>query len=313
MDRFKNILLVVTGDARSQAGLEQATRIARANGARLTVASVIQSPEEGLPMLAPETASKLRRHVQDERAQMLEDLRARAAANDVDVEAKLLFGREFVTVIQDVLEHKRDLLIRMGEGPRKGLRSWLFGGTEEHLLRKCPCPVWLLRPRPKEGIRSVLAAVDVSGAETPGLNATVVQLASSLAQRESAEIHVVHAWSVYGENILRNPLRGIPMEDLNAILKETRQARERSLQELVGRECAPGVRANLHLLKGEAQLVIRSAAEKTQADVLVMGTLSRVGIPGLFMGNTAESVLSQVECSVLTVKPEGFRSPVVLE
>ena len=34
---------------------------------------------------------------------------------------------------------------------------------------------------------------------------------------------------------------------------------------------------------------------------------------GFFIGNTAESVLQQVNCSVLTVKPEGFVSPVTLD
>jgi nucleotide-binding universal stress UspA family protein len=41
-----------------------------------------------------------------------------------------------------------------------------------------------------------------------------------------------------------------------------------------------------------------------------MGTVCRTGIPGLIIGNTAERVLDVVDCSVLTVKPEGFVSPV---
>ena len=44
-----------------------------------------------------------------------------------------------------------------------------------------------------------------------------------------------------------------------------------------------------------------------------MGTVGRTGIPGLFIGNTAETVLRQVHCSVLTVKPEGFETPVRLD
>jgi len=36
-------------------------------------------------------------------------------------------------------------------------------------------------------------------------------------------------------------------------------------------------------------------------------------VAGFFIGNTAESVLQQVNCSVLTVKPEGFVSPVKLD
>lgn len=313
MDRFKNILLVVNGNADQDVGLDQALRIARANNAHLTLASVLPSPDEGLPDSASETVTKLRRQIRDDRFAQLEVLEKEAADAHVDVEAKLLVGREFVAIIQEVLKGGRDLVIRMGDGLRRGLKVRLFGSTEEHLLRKCPCPVWLLRTRQQWGIRSVLAAVDVSGGNTPGLNTTILELASSLAHREQAELHVVHAWSVYGENILRNPLRGIPMEDLNAILRETRQNREKDLQELVTRVCVPDLEAHLHVLKGEAQVVIRSTTERTRADVLVMGTLSRVGIPGLFMGNTAESVLSQVGCSVLTVKPEGFHSPVELQ
>ena len=41
-----------------------------------------------------------------------------------------------------------------------------------------------------------------------------------------------------------------------------------------------------------------------------MGTLARTGIEGYLIGNTAETVLQRVECSVLTTKPDGFVSPV---
>jgi hypothetical protein len=34
-----------------------------------------------------------------------------------------------------------------------------------------------------------------------------------------------------------------------------------------------------------------------------MGTLSRTGIPGFRIGNTAEIILNNLECSVLAVKP----------
>jgi hypothetical protein len=43
-----------------------------------------------------------------------------------------------------------------------------------------------------------------------------------------------------------------------------------------------------------------------------MGTVARTGIAGLLIGNTAEAILEQVQCSVLAVKPPGFVSPVKL-
>jgi nucleotide-binding universal stress UspA family protein len=41
-----------------------------------------------------------------------------------------------------------------------------------------------------------------------------------------------------------------------------------------------------------------------------IGTVSRTGIPGLFIANTAEKILYRVDCSVLAVKTDGFTSPV---
>ena len=38
--------------------------------------------------------------------------------------------------------------------------------------------------------------------------------------------------------------------------------------------------------------------------------LQRVGIPGLFIGNTAKEIIQTTKCSVLAVKPTGFISPV---
>ena len=48
------------------------------------------------------------------------------------------------------------------------------------------------------------------------------------------------------------------------------------------------------------------------AEVAVLGTLSRTGIAGVLIGNTAERVLRQVDCSVFAVKPPGFESPIRL-
>ena len=67
---------------------------------------------------------------------------------------------------------------------------------------------------------------------------------------------------------------------------------------------------HVHLPKGDAVHAIPELVKELGVDLLVMGTVCRTGIPGFIMGNTAEQVLGAVECSTLTVKPEGFVSPV---
>jgi nucleotide-binding universal stress UspA family protein len=69
----------------------------------------------------------------------------------------------------------------------------------------------------------------------------------------------------------------------------------------------------VYLLKGEAGRLIPELATAKEVKLIVMGTVSRTGIAGLLIGNTAEKILSQVDCGVLAVKPDGFVTPVRLD
>ncbi len=69
----------------------------------------------------------------------------------------------------------------------------------------------------------------------------------------------------------------------------------------------------LHLIEGDAKQIVPTIARDLDVDLIVMGTVARTGIAGFFMGNTAESILTRLDCSVLTVKPPGFICPVTLE
>ena len=66
----------------------------------------------------------------------------------------------------------------------------------------------------------------------------------------------------------------------------------------------------MYLIKGEAGRVIPEVAAKNEADLIIMRTLSRSGVAGFLIGNTAEKILHRVDCSVLAVKPDDFVTPV---
>ena len=69
----------------------------------------------------------------------------------------------------------------------------------------------------------------------------------------------------------------------------------------------------VYMLNGEAGRLIPALAAAREVELIVMGTVSRSGVAGLLIGNTAEKVLNQVDCSVLTVKPDDFITPVKLD
>ncbi|MGB5844849.1 MAG: universal stress protein, partial [Anaerolineales bacterium] len=95
--------------------------------------------------------------------------------------------------------------------------------------------------------------------------------------------------------------------------RAVRDAHKRSLGELLQLYDLENQKHQVYMLKGEAGNLIPALAAAKEIEIIVMGTVSRTGIAGLLIGNTAEKVLRQVDCSVLTVKPEGFITPVKLD
>ena len=88
------------------------------------------------------------------------------------------------------------------------------------------------------------------------------------------------------------------------------ETQEKNLNHLLQAYDLSSQHERVHLIKGSATESINKVASSIEADIIVMGTLGRTGIPGFFMGSTAEEVLQSTNASVLAVKPPGFISPV---
>src|SRR5262249_49485114 len=64
----------------------------------------------------------------------------------------------------------------------------------------------------------------------------------------------------------------------------------------------PAIAIERVLLMGDPAFEIRRASRLYHADVIVMGTHGRGGLPRLVMGSVAEQVSRSAECPVLTVR-----------
>jgi nucleotide-binding universal stress UspA family protein len=274
-------------------------------------------PTAGL-LTGSEQHRKLDRVLRQERKNLLDDAVKRSRANGQPARGRLLEGNPFLEVIREVLRSDRDIVL-FPDDQEPSLRNRLFGGTATHLLRKCPCPVWVLKPMAVRGgrvrFKRVLAAVNAASDRPTelALNTKILELATSLAQREGAEIHVVHCWSVYGESILAAPRGPLTAAEISAYKRENRKNQQAALDGQLARFYQEGHEIRKHMVKGEPDTRIPEIAAKISADVVVMGTVARTGISGVFIGNTAEQVLQRIGRSVLAVKPDDFEGPVTLD
>lgn len=325
MNRFRNILCVVTATEGDTALVQRAVALAEHNQARLTLLGVVPPVTAGIGM--PEggpISGDLQAWLANEREQVLSDLAA-PHVQRVAIQNRVVIGTFFIEVVRQVLREGCDLVVKTPEDP--GWLDRLFGSDDLHLLRKCPCPVWMIKPQLSGTFGCILAAVDVDDSypadEVEGrraLNRQVMEMATSLALSEFAELHIVHAWEAIGEEAMRIGFMRTDEERVKAYVEAVERHHDENLEALIrettdrlGPEATRYLRPNTHLVKGWARKEIPALVRELEADLVVMGTVARTGISGLLIGNTAEMILTQIDCSVLATKPQGFVSPVTLE
>jgi nucleotide-binding universal stress UspA family protein len=309
MKRFKNILYVAEPAVDQASAFERTASLVEKNQAKLTIIDVI-----------PSVRDKFRNDTIKFRRRALESL-IEPFRNRLTTRIEVLTGKTFLQVVRAVLRNSHDLVMKAAENPDYLKRP--FGSDDKHLLRKCPCPVWLMKTPEKSSYKCIMAAVDFDplepAAAEQALNLKILELASSLALSDLALLHLVHAWEAYAEtSILARS--GATVESIASYLEKERTLHQRELSMLdemlrnrIGADAYNRLVLNLHLPKGPAKKMIAMLAARLHADLVVMGTIARTGIAGLIIGNTAEAILDQLSCSVLAIKPSGFETPVKLD
>lgn len=118
-----------------------------------------------------------------------------------------------------------------------------------------------------------------------------LELARQFAAADNVTLHLVHAM---------------------AILLATGQAssvvvaREKNVKEMldkIAREHLGGASYQIHTRMGDTSSAIVEVAHDLRADLIVMPTHGRHGLPRLLLGSVAERVVRDAPCPVLTVRP----------
>lgn len=317
MKRFKNILLVFNPEVNTSAAIDQAATLARKNSARITVFSVIKEMPSNMGMaLLVLSPKELFTSVLEEYQEQVDGIVAALDKKGVTATAQVKVGIPFIEIIRQVLRDEHDLVVIAAEG-KTGLTERLFGSTSMHLMRKCPCPVWVVKPSSSKEYGRILAAVDTTndspGPDQDSLNTLIMQLSSSMAKTNNSELHIVQVWNVYGEGYM-SVRGGLSETSIRRIRRAAKKQYVEQVENLLDDTDLDDLTVYKNLPRAEnISKAIVALTRNKKIDLLVMGTVCRTGVAGFIIGNTAEKVLSKVDCSVLTVKPEGFISPVTLD
>ncbi len=160
--------------------------------------------------------------------------------------------------------------------------------------------------------KHILAPINVGfvSPEEPDSNTAIVETARVMAQKGNMTVEFMHVWTLFGQRYFSGR-GGLSTLEIKKRRNKRKVELVTKLRMLVRKVQRVDLDVALSLPRNEAaSSQIVKSVKKNNIDLLIMGTLCRAGIEGFFIGNTAEKILNEVSCSVLALKPQGFKSPV---
>jgi nucleotide-binding universal stress UspA family protein len=145
---IRRILVPLDGSRLSASILDQARTVALTNTAELVLAMIV----EPLPTMVPPVPYPLGVPPVSEEARMLEDqryldaVRVRLEDEGLQVETRVLVGRNVAKQITEVAVRERCDLITMATHGAGGLDRLLMGSVTDRVIRRSSVPVLVLRP-----------------------------------------------------------------------------------------------------------------------------------------------------------------------
>src|SRR6185437_1570828 len=289
----------------------KAARIAQACGAHLELFHALKaSIWANTPDAYEEAVRDLYKTQHHHYVQRLERVAARLRVHGLKVTTAVEYDYPaYDAIIRRALHINADLIVARRHCGRSAISS-LLRLTDWELLRHSPVPVLLVKRQGPYPHPNVLAAVDPSRAHSKPapLDGEILSAAGQLTASLRGRLHVVHA---YAPVVIGSSMKSISASAAARLDQVASADARKEFDRLLEGSTIPQTRR--HLVADEPAAAINRLARRMPADIVVMGALSRRGLKRLIIGNTAESLLDEMPCDVLIVKPDQFVSRVPLE
>lgn len=304
MIEYSRILAVIEPEREAQPAISRAIELAKKTGASITAFMTIYDfSYEMTTMLSSEERELMRQAVVKERtnwlAEQLEDYH-------FEIEPVVEWNnRAYEAIIKYAITHDSDIIVKATRA-HDDLRSVIFTPTDWHLVRKCPTPVLLVKDHDWPSNGKIVAAVNVGteDREHAQLNDRLTTIALDYAKLLSGHVHLANCYPGTPLNIAIEVPEFDP-ETYNESVKN------HHLEEMEKHSARYAIALdNCHVKEGLPEKVIPQVAQELDAELVIIGTVGRVGISAALIGNTAEHVIDELNCDVLAIKPDGFESPV---
>lgn len=310
MINYSRLLVVIDPEEDTQPALARACLLANATHAKITaVMCIYDFSYEMTTMLSIDERDAMRSAVINERTEWLSKIiipyqNQLAADNKINFEV-IWDNKTFEAVIKAGIACHSDLIIKSTKS-HDGLASLIFTPTDWHLLRKSPFPVLLVKSHDWPSNGNIVAAVNVGTEDKQhaDLNHKITTIAKDYAELLNAEVHLANSFPGTPMNIAIE----IPEFDPAGYTASVESHHKKEMKKFA---TLNSIDEGCCVVKqGLPEAAIPTIAQQLDAELVVIGTVGRVGISAALIGNTAEHVIDALNCDVLAIKPDGFISPI---
>ena len=231
----------------------------------------------------------LREEYLAERKELLENLAAPLREGGLSVETEAIWSHPSYRAIVDVVEtYEPDLVIHHVRR-HAALSRMLLTNDDWQLARHCEAPLLLVKDKPWKNEPVILAAVDPLHArhKPSGLDHKILGAGKLLEKQLGGDLYAVHAYGQF-------PLSGVYPSDAE-------EQHRNAFYELAAEF---DLNDTHRLLIDETpEYAMQKLEADLQADLVIVGSISRSLIKDVFIGNTTEKVLDFLECDALLLRP----------
>ena len=250
-------------------------------------------------------AKEIGEHISAAQTAMIEELADNVRATDIEVTTGILDDRPIAEAIVNQVNERRPRILVKGTHYHSSAERAIFVDTDWQLVRSCPCPLYLVKPKEVRDNPVIVAAVDPTHShDKPAtLDQSIVSQALDIAAKTNGEVHLLHTYhrlTGVGSEATRTfkPIK-IPMDELD------QRIRAEHREKLDALAASNGIEPDhVHQLPGRTRELLPLFARTEGADIVIMGALARWGLKRAILGSTAERVLDHLPCDVLIVRLE---------
>lgn len=301
MAHFGSMFLAVDMSICAQQATQYAFALAKAFGAKLHVAHVVNTASFFYGGMEPSgvLVDRLFEPAKEHGRLRLGDIVNDAKGRGIDAEAHLLVGKPSEIIVQTVRELQCDLVV-IGTHGHSGFSKLILGSTCEKVMRLSKVPVLAIRHREDEkvrlqesiGIHRILCPFDFSHCSR-----AAIPHALALSRECGATLLLMHVV----DTRLSHPMF-VP-EEAEPRLVHLHEEAFKALSELALE--IRSVPTDVKVVTGLPHEEIEAVSARKGIDLIVMATHGHTGLAHALLGSTTERLVRIAPCPVLTVHPRA--------